>query len=834
VPDDDGRLMAEATHAVVLSDLHIGSGAPTCWYQPSVHERALTAAVDWVVGNRDQIREVVLLGDIFDTWTYEPAVDPPAMADIIHANPQLLGPAGPFARLAHTFPGAVKLLLGNHDLSLTHADVELLNVALGAGPGTGAGIELVDCPVLVLRSPGPVRHSVAFAHGHRWCMFNGPDSRLPGDLPVGHLVSRAIAHKVAARVRAGEAPHAALMKDLGNPPAEDHVWPAVKSIWDAGFRIEALRKSVVTALLAAMSKWAGLPETTPIRLGGGQQTTLAQGKTLFADRWQRWRDAYEDRDHDADRAMVADVHGDDLAWFAQRVAFQTSSDLVVMGHTHRVVSGLDLSPVEYVNNGYGCPPDPSLSGDRLTFTVVDVPTARAQLYKVVTGPTSATVLPMAESEAPRVSVVQRGRDFSCYVRIENRSGRVLTRKSYTKSRGWWSVEPPEEIADGERADIWLQDEWGVYGSGGAVSYDDGSGGPPITFKFACPVRGDNVFETSLAGAETRTADGPWTAGPPQASGHPVMARCTAGTRSAGVVIAAGAAAPPPGTECWRPPVPGRRPDLSRQESADFLSTVASIMDGCHIDAARGIVLSHVRFIFNDGRAPMDSSTRPGPAGSVYLSNPPAHLAGLDVFQIDTALYGAFDFVLIKPHGPTGPPPAIGGFLFLPPPGARQLDLVTFNVSKLDLDAAGDCRNDHHAEMQADVWLGHQDAGWQRRIHRISVQNGSRQATSGRRLAYSPCRPCASDLAGLLTRLNATRPAGERVLGRISWADLYRRGTACQHPTTAYSLQLMVDAGWRLQGPLPSGIADTPAVRVREGTDWPWSSEAPEPELPALV
>ena len=53
-------------------------------------------------------------------------------------------------------------------------------------------------------------------------------------------------------------------------------------------------------------------------------------------------------------SATADRRGEDLAYFAQRLALRTASDLAVMGHTHGAISGLGISPVNYVNNGYEC------------------------------------------------------------------------------------------------------------------------------------------------------------------------------------------------------------------------------------------------------------------------------------------------------------------------------------------------------------------------------------------------------------------------------------------------------------------------------------------------
>src|SRR4051812_30449203 len=160
-------------YAVVLSDIHIGNNAPTCWYQASVHFPYLESVLAWVVARRAYVREVIFLGDTFDFWTYEPSRQPPLMREIIAANPMLLGASGPLAALVRALPGRVRLLPGNHDENLTASDIAQLNTALTGNPNTG--IQLVSEPELVLTGSSGAR--TLFEHGHRWCMFNAPDPK---------------------------------------------------------------------------------------------------------------------------------------------------------------------------------------------------------------------------------------------------------------------------------------------------------------------------------------------------------------------------------------------------------------------------------------------------------------------------------------------------------------------------------------------------------------------------------------------------------------------------------------------------------------------------------
>lgn len=46
-------------YAVVLSDIHIGDNAPTCWYQARVHFPYLESVLAWAVAKRASVREVI-------------------------------------------------------------------------------------------------------------------------------------------------------------------------------------------------------------------------------------------------------------------------------------------------------------------------------------------------------------------------------------------------------------------------------------------------------------------------------------------------------------------------------------------------------------------------------------------------------------------------------------------------------------------------------------------------------------------------------------------------------------------------------------------------------
>lgn len=497
-------------YAVVLSDVHIGNGAPTCWYQAPVHERRLTEILAWILARRQAIREVVLLGDVFDVWTYAPSQRPPSMADIIAANRTLLGPSGPLAALVRALPGEVRMLLGNHDGSLTRADVDTLNRSLGGDPARGERIELIGGPWRVVTGASGAR--TVFTHGHHWCMFNAPDARSRwATIPVGHFVSRAIGYQLARSLRPGET--TADRRNSGNPSGVDLL--AMLASWNR-------RDDLAAFLLSYICRVTGMPQTEPVVMPDGSTTTVREAMRVFDGLFTKWV-RREGRALDAMRAAAADWRGEDLAWFAQRLALQTASDLTVMGHTHVPVGGLAVSPADYVNSGYECVARPDSPRKEFTFTQVDLEQATAQVLAVTATGGGLTVRPARAPTMP--SVVRRPwMDYSCYARIENRSDRPLRLVRASKDAdSYWVVAPPALIQARSRADVWVQDSIGLKGSSGRFTYTDGT--RTLEFVLACPTGvARNVVRSPVPGFRTRTGSGAWRTGGVDWFGHPVQAR----------------------------------------------------------------------------------------------------------------------------------------------------------------------------------------------------------------------------------------------------------------------------------------------------------------------
>jgi hypothetical protein len=495
---------------------------------------------------------------------------------------------------------------------------------------------------------------------------------------------------------------------------------------------------------------------------------------------------------EAERAFAAELPGGaNLAWFGQRLALRTASDLAILGHTHTVVGGLGTSPVNYVNSGYVCVARPDAPGTEITFTQVDLEAATPMVMAVEGGTGTLRVVPARAPVMPS-AILDPLHDYSCYARVVNRTDRALR---LTRSRhdalSFWPVPPPARIPPHTRADIWLSDTLGPAGSGGRFTYSDGS--RSLDFVLECPRWSSNVVSSPVPDYETKVDGKPWRRGGVDGSGFPVIARFSVGAaRTAGIGPASRAPAAP------------ARPSSSRE--SQFVVAARAILDRSGTPSERGIVLCSTHLTPYGTKPMVDPTTEPSRVSSRkrQLKNPPNHLLSPEV-QTITVNGRTYDYVWIQPNLASLRPPATGGMLFLPAPGVRETTLVTFNVAGLDDDYKRRCSNAHHAEMQLVGFINAQSIPWRMSLSEIAIHNYSRQ---GPALGYSACNACLSDLASFLQALNSiTRPAP--VKASISWERLYKKNPSCRHPTDAANIDRLVRAGW-----------DQPMGDRPPGTKWP--------------
>ncbi|MDB9509938.1 hypothetical protein PN499_01795 [Kamptonema animale CS-326] len=113
---------------ISFSDIHIGTNALTAWYQKDIHEPYLVKALDWLIENASSIRELIILGDVVDSWTYPPDKEPPSFNAIMAANPKVFGPNGKLSEVLTALDGKVMYVHGNQDMTITQEDLDKIQI----------------------------------------------------------------------------------------------------------------------------------------------------------------------------------------------------------------------------------------------------------------------------------------------------------------------------------------------------------------------------------------------------------------------------------------------------------------------------------------------------------------------------------------------------------------------------------------------------------------------------------------------------------------------------------------------------------------------------------
>ena len=421
-----------------------------------------------MIDKSDSIQELILLGDIFDSWTYPPDRRPPTFTDFLNANPNIFGENGKLSQALTALQGNVTYVNGNHDIEITEHDLHQIP--------NSSNYKIKYSPEIIYYVQTAEGKKIAFTHGHIFTMFNAPylDSEI-SPLPLGYFINRSVAYMLNNSLKPGET--VADLQGQGAPNSID--LRELVSYVEAAITSGSM--GLANLVLDFIMTVTGIPEHEPILLPNGHTTTMAQAKELYGNLRDKWVSDYGISA--TAKSALADLDGTYIAWFAQRSALMSDSDLIVLGHTHTPKLGITNGFVNYANNGFECPSSPDIPRQGVTFSVVDTDNCQASIYQVIKENTSYQISPY--SALPDSVISSRSMDFSCYVIIDNTEG--TSTLNLTKSNaedGHYVVSPPQQIIPGQKIKFWLQDYAGIVGSEGSVTYS--GGGRSMTFKYACP------------------------------------------------------------------------------------------------------------------------------------------------------------------------------------------------------------------------------------------------------------------------------------------------------------------------------------------------------------
>jgi len=318
--------MGKRTKRIFISDIHLGNAKsmsgphPYGWFQNNMP--VLAEFLDDQL-NAPDVKEVVILGDLFDTWVLPVNYDPLISFANISSNPANKLVIDKLKALAATPDVKLAYVPGNHDMAMDTTGILKIKKFMET---TFPGIRFFCNNTM----PWGIYNvgTLAAEHGNRYCLFNSPDMWTAKDtfLPLGYFISRIVAYKVL-QTGTEENYHDIFVRFLkafmNHPDFIEDMFKAIAE--DAG-----LKPNDIVKLKAV----PGFPET---------MTVDAIGRR-FSNLIQNWTNTPGNINVPA--AIIGDLENlssaASLAYFDH---FGSNISIVIFGHTHiPVMDPRDLDP----------------------------------------------------------------------------------------------------------------------------------------------------------------------------------------------------------------------------------------------------------------------------------------------------------------------------------------------------------------------------------------------------------------------------------------------------------------------------------------------------------
>ena len=354
--------MTERNKRIFLSDLHIshipkiGPGKNDYTWLQRKDADALTNFLKYL-NTRQDVEEVIFIGDLFDNWVIPVYIEPPTIDEIITSRKAKKDPLmQALVDLCQNSNIRVVCLPGNHDMELTeevvethfknNSDPQRQGMIFGGTATWNAGSS-------VYRSS-----RLRAEHGSAHAMFNAPDPiNNPGSrLPLGYYISRVAATET-----------------YNTGHGDRHWWTYADDVLEA-----VGPDKFAPAVFEAILEEARLPLDTPIvmpkRDGKTEPVDARQISARYQNLYSQWKERVGVGL--AFKSILAEIGYLDDA--ADRLCKKNDTNIVVFGHSHDWDLDKDSWFVEdriYANCGSWCDSPP--------YTYVEIETLRDQKKRKV-------------------------------------------------------------------------------------------------------------------------------------------------------------------------------------------------------------------------------------------------------------------------------------------------------------------------------------------------------------------------------------------------------------------------------------------------------------------
>lgn len=293
-----------------LSDIHLSSqtlyDSGFAWFKKPGHQTRLINFIDENILKSSQVKDVVLLGDIFNTWVCPAKTKPPTYQDIFEANKEILD------KFADIIAAGISLFYvnGNHDFDLKEEDIRK------AIPGVQ--------PIKIYKSG-----RMHAEHGHRFDdVFNKPDYFCDPAYgrPIGYIISRLVTSFSSSGFSLFDLP--TYLDDIAEAAVTD--------------------QNIYETIIEGLAERAGMKEDDTINMPYGENLSIRNAKARYRKLEQKYSFSEFVREL-WDRSA--------LGWQADRLCSKNDINVVIFGHSHKAMIDKDFFLVKdriYANTGAWC------------------------------------------------------------------------------------------------------------------------------------------------------------------------------------------------------------------------------------------------------------------------------------------------------------------------------------------------------------------------------------------------------------------------------------------------------------------------------------------------
>ena len=298
------------TQRYFLSDIHLSSqnlyDGGYAWFKKPKHQTRLINFIDQYILGNSKVKDVILLGDIFDTWVCPADTKPPTYDEIFDANREIL------TKFNEITANGIELFYvnGNHDYDLTQSEIKKV---------------IPKAHLIKKYSTSLLRAE----HGNRFDeIFNNPDYFCDPafGLPIGYIMSRLVASITTTGYSLFDLP--TYLDDIVEAAGTD--------------------QNIFESIIEGLAERAGLGESGGIVMPNGSKLTIENAKARYKKLEQKY--SFSDFIRELwDRSS--------LGWQADRMCIKEDLKIVVFGHSHKATIDKDFFLTKdriYANTGSWC------------------------------------------------------------------------------------------------------------------------------------------------------------------------------------------------------------------------------------------------------------------------------------------------------------------------------------------------------------------------------------------------------------------------------------------------------------------------------------------------